>query len=201
MSAHSPASAVGLLAISLLSRHGRAGQTTYPNVKVTGSAAGASSTISAMRTTPPPGGTADSTSAGPVSRREGQINEYVTVNIQPSFEGGQPPGQSAAISCTSVPAARDSVATSSGPRSGIRLRDAWIDVRLNKPETKTALRPLRTGEAALQPLRADLLDNLASIERGAGAGLPASQPLRHASGAPGCWHTTSAQAARGSSTG
>lgn len=105
----------------------------------------------------------------------GQINEYVTVYIQPSFEGGRSPASS---SCTSTLDTLTNAVTTrcTNGNGGIRLRDAWIDVRLNKPETKTAF-IVRFGQEKRPFSRYELTssNNLASIERGGGRGLVASQ--------------------------
>ena len=110
----------------------------------------------------------------------GQINEYVTVFIQPSFEGGR--SISGSNSCKPIiddqTGGPDTLAVSctfSGT-GGVRLRDAWIDVRLNKPEAKTAL-TVRFGQEKRPFSRYELTssNNLPSIERGGGRGLIASQ--------------------------
>jgi hypothetical protein len=110
----------------------------------------------------------------------GQINEYVTVFIQPSFEGGR--SISGSNSCKPIiddqTGGPDTLAVSctfSGT-GGVRLRDAWIDVRLNKPEAKTAL-TVRFGQEKRPFSRYELTssNNLPSMERGGGRGLLASQ--------------------------
>ncbi len=109
----------------------------------------------------------------------GQINEYITVYIQPSFEGGR--SISGSNSCSPVivdnplPDTVSVNCTFSGT-GGVRLRDAWIDVRLSKPETKTAF-IIRAGQEKRPFSRYELLssNNLPSIERGGGRGLIASQ--------------------------
>ena len=80
---------------------------------------------------------------------EGDITERVSVRIQPSFEGGR--------------------------ASGLRLRDAYIDVRLNRRESGSAVF-LRAGQEKRPFSRYELTssNNLPSIERGAGDGLPGS---------------------------
>jgi hypothetical protein len=76
----------------------------------------------------------------------GHISENVSVYIQPSFEGG---------------------------RSGLRLRDAYIDVRLSPAASASAL-VLRAGQEKRPYSRYELTSstNLPSIERGAADGLP-----------------------------
>ena len=75
-----------------------------------------------------------------------KIRENVSLVIQPSFEGGR--------------------------ATGVRLRDAYIDVRLTNASSKTAL-TLRTGAEKKPFGRYELLssNNLPSLERNAGRGL------------------------------
>jgi hypothetical protein len=142
-----------------------AAQTTYPNVKLAGrlqeqfyyfdneayvsSGVGAQSNFFTRRAR---------------IEARGQISENVTVFIQPSFEGGRP--LTATTTCT--PAL---VCTTTG-RSGLRLRDAWIDVRFSPEASKGALY-LRAGQEKRPYSRYELTSstNLPSIERGAGQGL------------------------------
>lgn len=109
----------------------------------------------------------------------GQINEYISVYIQPSFEGGR--AVSGSTSCSPVVVAGPlpdtvSVNCSFSGSGGVRLRDAWIDVRLTRPETRTAL-IVRAGQEKRPFSRYELLssNNLPSIERGGGRGIIASQ--------------------------
>lgn len=104
----------------------------------------------------------------------GQINEYVSVYIQPSFEGGRSTSGSCAPVVIGGPLP-DTAAVSCNLTGGIRLRDAWIDVRLSKPEAKTAF-TLRMGQEKRPFSRYELTssNNLTSIERGAGRGLMAA---------------------------
>ena len=77
----------------------------------------------------------------------GHIAENVAFRIQPSFEGGRV--------------------------SGLRLRDAYIDVRLSRADARSRI-VLRAGQEKRPFSRYELLssNNLPSIERGAGDGLP-----------------------------
>ena len=77
----------------------------------------------------------------------GRIAENVSFKIQPSFEGGR--------------------------ESGVRLRDAYIDVRLSREKARSTV-VLRAGQDKRPFGRYELLSstNLISIERGAGDGLP-----------------------------
>ena len=104
----------------------------------------------------------------------GQINEYVSVYIQPSFEGGRSPASSSCTSTLDTLANTVSTKCTNG-NGGIRLRDAYIDVRLNKPEAATAF-TVRFGQEKRPFSRYELTssNNLPSIERGAGRGLIAS---------------------------
>jgi phosphate-selective porin O/P len=96
----------------------------------------------------------------------GQISENVAVFIQPSFEGGRTL-TNLVTTCSGTPL----VCRTSG-RSGLRLRDAWIDVRFSPAESKGALY-LRAGQEKRPYSRYELTssNNLPSIERGAGQGL------------------------------
>ena len=96
----------------------------------------------------------------------GQISENVTVFIQPSFEGGRTLS-GLTTTCSGTPL----VCKTTG-RSGLRLRDAWIDVRFSPAESKSVL-VLRVGQEKRPYSRYELTssNNLPSIERGAGQGL------------------------------
>lgn len=108
-----------------------------------------------------------------------QVSEHITLYIQPSFEGGR----SISGSNTCQPVVVDgplpdtvSVSCSFSGTGGVRLRDAWMDVRVTGPEARTAL-TIRVGQEKRPFSRYELLssNNLPSIERGAGRGLVASQ--------------------------
>jgi hypothetical protein len=149
------------------------GQTTFPNVKVTGSLQ--SQAYYYNHTT----FAGDSGISDVFLRRarievEGEINEYVRIKIQPSFEGGRETNTQPTITCTAVPAGGGTpTCTSSGGRSGLRLRDAYVDVSFNKPGAKTSF-GIRMGQEKRPFNRYTLTSsrNLPSIERGAGQGLP-----------------------------
>jgi hypothetical protein len=105
---------------------------------------------------------------------EGEINEYVKIKIQPSFEGGREMSSQPTITCTAVPAGGGTpTCTSSGGRSGFRLRDAYVEVNFARPSEKTQF-GIRMGQEKRPFNRYDLTSsrNLPSIERGAGQGLP-----------------------------
>ena len=151
-------------------------QTTYPNVKVNGrlqeqfyyfgnedyaAAVGPQSNLFTRRAR---------------IEARGQISENVTVFIQPSFEGGRNlSGVSTTCTSSAVPAGggTPTITCRTTGRSGLRLRDAWIDVRFSPATSATALY-LRAGQEKRPYGRYELTssNNLPSIERGAGQGLP-----------------------------
>jgi hypothetical protein len=105
----------------------------------------------------------------------GQISENVGVYIQPSFEGGRNLS-SLVTTCTSTPVpgggGTPTITCRTTGRSGIRLRDAYIDVRFSPEASKGALY-LRGGQEKRPFSRYELTSstNLPSIERGGGQGL------------------------------
>ncbi|HEU5305503.1 MAG TPA: porin [Gemmatimonadales bacterium] len=105
----------------------------------------------------------------------GQISENVALYIQPSFEGGRSLG-SLVTTCTSTPVpgggGTPTITCRTSGRSGIRLRDAYIDVRFSPEAAKGALY-LRAGQEKRPFSRYELVSstNLPSIERGGGQGL------------------------------
>jgi hypothetical protein len=105
----------------------------------------------------------------------GNISENVSLFIQPSFEGGRNLS-SVTTTCTSTPVGpgggTPTITCRTTGRSGLRLRDAYIDVRFSKETSKSALY-LRAGQEKRPYSRYELTssNNLPSIERGAGQGL------------------------------
>jgi hypothetical protein len=105
----------------------------------------------------------------------GNISENVVVYIQPSFEGGRTLS-GVVTTCTSsaVPAGggTPTITCRTTGRGGIRLRDAWIDVRFAKEGSKGTFF-VRGGQEKRPYSRYELTssNNLVSIERGAGQGL------------------------------
>jgi Phosphate-selective porin O and P len=105
----------------------------------------------------------------------GEIAENVVVFIQPSFEGGRNLS-GVNTTCTSTPVppggGTPTITCRTTGRSGLRLRDAWIDVRLTKAVNKSAIW-FRAGQEKRPFSRYELTSstNLPSIERGAGQGL------------------------------
>jgi hypothetical protein len=83
----------------------------------------------------------------------GNLAEHIAFVVQPSFEGGR------------------NVDVQRG-RAGVRLRDAWVDVRLTAPGAPTTF-ALRAGQEKRPFGRYELISgaNLPSVERGAGRGL------------------------------
>ena len=152
-------------------------QTTYPNVKVTGRLQEQFYYF---------GNEDYAATVGPQSnvftRRarieaRGNISENVVVYIQPSFKGGRNLSN-VATTCTSSPVpvggGTPTITCRTTGRSGLRLRDAWIDVRFTKEENPGAFY-LRAGQEKRPYSRYELTssNNLPSIERGAGQGLQA----------------------------
>jgi hypothetical protein len=151
-------------------------QTTYPNVKVTGrlqeqfyyfdnsdyaSTVGPENNIFTRRAR---------------IEARGNISENVSLFIQPSFEGGRT--TTSTTTCTSTPVpdggGTPTVTCRTTSRGGIRLRDAYIDVRLGNEANKTDIY-VRAGQEKRPMSRYELTSstNLPSIERGAGQGLVA----------------------------
>jgi Phosphate-selective porin O and P len=105
----------------------------------------------------------------------GNISENVSIYIQPSFEGGRNlTNVSTTCTSTEVPAGggTPTITCRTTGRSGIRLRDAYIDVKFSPEASKSALF-LRAGQEKRPYSRYELTSstNLPSIERGAGQGL------------------------------
>jgi hypothetical protein len=172
------AMARGILSVTLLSSSfaGQSlAQTTYPNVKVSGRLQEQSYYFD---------NEAYAAQVGPQSniftRRarieaRGNISENVSVYIQPSFEGGRNlSGVTTTCTSSEVPAGggTPTITCRTTGRSGLRLRDAYIDVRFSKEASKSALY-LRAGQEKRPYSRYELIssNNLPSIERGAGQGL------------------------------
>ncbi|HUR96110.1 MAG TPA: porin [Gemmatimonadales bacterium] len=150
-------------------------QTTYPNVKVTGRLQEQFYYF---------GNEDYATTVGPKSnvftRRarieaRGNISENVSVYIQPSFEGGRNlSGVATTCTASAVPAGggTPTITCRTTGRSGLRLRDAYIDVRFTKEGSKGTFY-LRGGQEKRPYSRYELTssNNLPSIERGGGQGL------------------------------
>jgi hypothetical protein len=165
-----PRAMLGGLLGTILSIGSAGAQTTYPNVKLTGRLHEQFYFFD---------NDAYAATVGPQSnfftRRarieaRGQISENVTVYIQPSFEGGRNLSN-VVTTCSGTP-----LTCRTTGRSGLRLRDAWIDVRFSPEAAKGALY-LRAGQEKRPYSRYELTSstNLPSIERGGGQGLLARQ--------------------------
>jgi hypothetical protein len=169
--------ASGIALALVLAMSSAEGQTTYPNVKLSGrlqeqfyyfsnedfaAAVGPQSNVFTRRAR---------------IEAKGQISENVAVYIQPSFEGGRNLS-GVATTCTSTPVGAGGgtpiLTCRTTGRSGLRLRDAYIDVRFSPEASKSALY-LRAGQEKRPFSRYELTssNNLPSIERGAGPGLVA----------------------------
>jgi hypothetical protein len=161
-----PGSSVVAAALILMFAGSASAQTTYPNVKLSGRLQEQFYYF---------GNEDYAATVGPQSnvftRRarieaRGQISENVAVYIQPSFEGGR--NLSGVVTtCTGTP-----LTCRTTGRSGLRLRDAYIDVRFSPEASKGALY-LRAGQEKRPYSRYELTSstNLPTIERGAGQGL------------------------------
>jgi Phosphate-selective porin O and P len=157
---------VGVLLALIVAAEPASAQTTYPNVRLSGRLQEQFYYF---------GNEDYATTVGPQSnvftRRarieaRGQISENVAVYIQPSFEGGR--NLSGVVTtCTGTP-----LTCRTTGRSGLRLRDAYIDVRFSPEASKGALY-LRAGQEKRPYSRYELVSstNLPSIERGGGQGL------------------------------
>jgi hypothetical protein len=154
---------------------GRA-QTTYPNVKLNGRMQEQFYYFNNAPYAAAVGSKSDFFTRRARIEARGQISENVTVFLQPSFEGGRNLS-SVTTTCTSsaVPATGGTpvITCKTTGRSGLRLRDAWAEVRFTPATSKTALY-LRAGQEKRPYGRYELTssNNLPSIERGAGQGLP-----------------------------
>ncbi len=150
-------------------------QTTYPNVKVTGRLQEQFyyfDNADYAATTGPK--TNFFTRRARIEAR-GNISENVVVYIQPSFEGGRNlSGVATTCTSTAVPAGGGTpvITCRTTGRSGLRLRDAWIDVRFAK-EGGNGTFFLRAGQEKRPYSRYELTSstNLPSIERGGGQGI------------------------------
>jgi hypothetical protein len=148
-----------------------AAQTTYPNVKLSGRLQEQFYYFGNEDYTATVGARGNFFTRRARIEARGNISENVVVYIQPSFEGGRNLS-GITTTCTGTPLS----CRTTGGRSGIRLRDAWIDVRFSPEAAKGALY-LRAGQEKRPYSRYELTssNNLPSIERGAGQGLLARQ--------------------------
>jgi len=142
------------------------GQTTYPNVKLSGRLQEQFYYFSNEDYAATVGPKSNFFTRRARIEARGQISENVSVYIQPSFEGGR--NLSGLVTtCTGTP-----LTCRTTGRSGLRLRDAYIDVRFS-PEGRQGALYLRAGQEKRPYSRYELISstNLPTIERGAGQGL------------------------------
>ena len=164
-----------------------AAQTTYPNVKLNGRLQEQFYYFDNSDYAPALGTTSNFFIRRARIEARGQISENVSVFIQPSFEGGRPLNATTTCTSSAVPpgGGTPTVTCSTTGRSGLRLRDAWIDVRFGPEGDKTAIY-FRGGQEKRPYSRYELTSsvNLPSMERGAGQGLSprASNDLFSAAG-------------------
>ena len=172
------AMARGTLIVTLLSA-GLAGrsvaQTTYPNVRVSGRLQQQAYYFDNEAYAAQVGPRSNIFTRRARIEARGDISENVSVHIQPSFEGGRNlSGLTTTCTSSEVPAGggTPTITCRSTGRSGLRLRDAYIDVRFSRETSPSALY-LRAGQEKRPYSRYELTSstNLPSIERGAGQGL------------------------------
>ncbi|HWN19889.1 MAG TPA: porin [Gemmatimonadales bacterium] len=167
----------GTVLLATIAVGSASGQTTYPNVKLSGRLQEQFYYFSNEDYAVIVGPQSNFFTRRARIEARGQISENVTVYIQPSFEGGRNLS-SVVTTCTSttIPAGGGTpvLTCRTTGRSGLRLRDAWIDVRFSPEASKGGLY-LRAGQEKRPYSRYELTssNNLPSIERGAGQGLVA----------------------------
>lgn len=164
----------GMILLLLAGAGAAKGQVTYPNVKLQGRLQEQFYFFDNKAYAPAIGPESNFFTRRARIEARGQISENVTVFIQPSFEGGRPLNATTTCTSTPVPAGggTPTITCATSGRSGLRLRDAWIDVRFSPEASKAALY-LRAGQEKRPYSRYELTSstNLPSIERGAGQGL------------------------------
>ena len=165
--------AVTLFSVVVVSR--AAAQASYPNVKLTGRLQEqiyyfANEDFAAIV-----GPTSNIFTRRARIEARGDISENVSVYIQPSFERGRNLS-GVNTTCTSTPVppggGTPTITCRTTGRSGLRLRDAWIDVRFTRPANRSTIY-FRAGQEKRPFSRYELTssNNLPSLERGAGQGL------------------------------
>jgi hypothetical protein len=156
----------GTVLLATIAVGSASGQTTYPNIRLSGRLQEQFYYFSNEDYAATVGPKSNFFTRRARIEARGQISENVGVYIQPSFEGGR--NLSGVVTtCTGTP-----LTCRTTGRSGLRLRDAYIDVRFSPEGSKGALY-LRGGQEKRPYSRYELLSstNLPSIERGAGQGL------------------------------
>jgi hypothetical protein len=161
---------ISLWTVFLLAAAPLAAQTTYPNVKLTGRLHEQFYFFNNEDYAATVGSESNFFTRRARIEARGNISENVVVYIQPSFEGGRNLS-GVTTTCSGTP-----LTCRTTGRSGLRLRDAWIDVRFSPEASKGALY-LRAGQEKRPYSRYELTssNNLPSIERGGGQGLLARQ--------------------------
>ena len=156
----------GTMLLATIAVGSASGQTTYPNIRLSGRLQEQFYYFSNEDYAATVGPKSNFFTRRARIEARGQISENVAVYIQPSFEGGR--NLSGLVTtCTGTP-----LTCRTTGRSGLRLRDAYIDVRFSPEGSKGALY-LRAGQEKRPYSRYELVSstNLPSIERGAGQGL------------------------------
>ena len=165
----------GTVLLATMAVGSASGQTTYPNIKLTGRLHEQFYYFDNSDYAATVGSKSNFFTRRARIEARGQISENVAVYIQPSFEGGRNLS-GVATTCTSTPVpaggGTPTLTCRTTGRSGLRLRDAWIDVRFS-PEGRKGALYLRAGQEKRPYSRYELTSstNLPSIERGAGQGL------------------------------
>jgi Phosphate-selective porin O and P len=165
----------GTVLLATIAVGSASGQTTYPNIKLTGRLHEQFYYFDNSDYAATVGPKSNFFTRRARIEARGQISENVAVYIQPSFEGGRNLS-GVATTCTSTPVpaggGTPTLTCRTTGRSGLRLRDAWIDVRFS-PEGRKGALYLRAGQEKRPYSRYELTSstNLPSIERGAGQGL------------------------------
>jgi hypothetical protein len=157
---------VGILLLLMFAGSSASAQTTYPNVRLSGRLQEQFYYFGNEDYAATVGPRSNTFTRRARIEARGQISENVAVYIQPSFEGGRNLS-SVVTTCTGTP-----LTCRTTGRSGLRLRDAYIDVRFS-PEGSAGALYLRAGQEKRPFSRYELVSstNLPSIERGAGQGL------------------------------
>ena len=165
----------GAMLLASIAAGSASAQTTYPNVKLSGRLQEQFYYFSNQDYSATVGPRSNVFTRRARIEARGQISENVSVYIQPSFEGGRNLS-GVATTCTSTPVppggGTPTLPCRTTGRSGLRLRDAYIDVRFS-PEGRKGALYLRAGQEKRPYSRYELISstNLPSIERGGGPGL------------------------------
>jgi len=165
----------GTVLLATIAVGSASGQTTYPNVRLSGRLQEQFYYFSNEDYAATVGPKSNFFTRRARIEARGQISENVAVYIQPSFEGGRNlSGVATTCTSTAVPpgGGTPTLTCRTTGRSGLRLRDAYIDVRFS-PEGRKGALYLRAGQEKRPYSRYELVSstNLPSIERGAGQGL------------------------------